>query len=127
MTEAGRALFVQDVRIETDAGSPVVDGVTLEIGRAEILGLVGESGSGKTTTALSVFGYNGRGLKLSAGTITIAGEKETSEDAFRNARGRLASYVPPNLGTSLNPPMSLAQLIQDFAKLTPSKAAVDVA
>jgi len=127
MPEAGRALFVQDVRIETDAGSPVVDGVTLEIGRAEILGLVGESGSGKTTTALSVFGYNGRGLKLSAGTITIAGEKETSEDAFRNARGRLASYVPQNPGTSLNPSMRIAQVIEDFVKQNRSNVAADVA
>lgn len=125
MSEPGRALFVQDVRIETNAGSPVVDGVTLEIGRAEILGLVGESGSGKTTTALSVFGYNGRGLKLSAGTITIAGEKETSEDAFRNARGRLASYVPQNPGTSLNPSMRIAQVIEDFVKQNRSNVAAD--
>ena len=44
----------------TDAGvARAVDGVSLEVGPGETLGLVGESGCGKTVTALSVLRGNG--------------------------------------------------------------------
>ena len=41
----------------TDAGvARAVDGVSLQVGTGETLGIVGESGCGKTVTALSVLG-----------------------------------------------------------------------
>ncbi len=46
-----------------------VDGVSLKIGRSEILSLVGESGSGKTTFGRAIVGL----VKPTAGTITLNG------------------------------------------------------
>ena len=67
-----REIRIQDLRhvYETAAGAlTVLDGVTAEIGRGEIVAIMGSSGSGKTTL-LSLLG----GLEApQAGSIEVAG------------------------------------------------------
>ncbi len=48
-----------------------VDGVNLEIGKGETLGVVGESGSGKSITALSVLGLISGGPGVISGTVEL--------------------------------------------------------
>jgi peptide/nickel transport system ATP-binding protein len=112
--DQGLALELHDIRIELANGARVVDGVTLSVRAGEIVGLVGESGSGKTTTALSIFGYTGSGLRCVGGDVVLAGEALADTASCRRARGRLVSYVPQNPGTALNPSLRIGAAIDDI-------------
>src|ERR1700693_4513525 len=89
-------LKVEALRLELAAGAPVIEDVSLDLARGEILGLVGESGSGKTTAALALLGYARPGIHLAGGKIWIDGHELTSlrETQLRRLRGHLVSYIP---------------------------------
>lgn len=65
-------------------GSPAVDGVSLEIGRGEILGFLGPNGAGKTTTIKMLTGQ----MTPDAGSITMLGhDMSTSRDEIQGRMG----------------------------------------
>ena len=116
MSRAAVALAASHVRVDAPGGDAIVEDVSLELRRGEILGLVGESGSGKTTTALSLFGYTLAGARVRAGEITLDGRRLDSPAAMRAARGRHISYVPQNSGTALNPSLRVRSAIGDMQR-----------
>ena len=63
---------------------PAVDGVSLDIGEGEVLGLVGESGSGKSTLGRLAL----RMYEPAAGTVTFAGDDITRLNGERLRRKR---------------------------------------
>jgi peptide/nickel transport system ATP-binding protein len=56
-----------------DQPTKVLEGLDLQVGRGEVVGLVGESGCGKTTTLLSILRLLPRGAQTTAGTISFDG------------------------------------------------------
>jgi len=106
-------LRLEGVRVGVRKGPTVIDEVTLDLRRGEIVCLVGESGSGKTTTALSAFGYCAPALSISAGEIVIDGDVIRGASQFANIRGTEVSYVPQNPSTALNPSMRVVDAIAD--------------
>lgn len=126
------AIVLDDLRVETATGIPIVDGVSLTLARGDILGLVGESGSGKTTTALSLFGFAQGGARLARGTVTLPGHPRfdlTNSGSLSALRGRYLSYVPQSPGTSLNPSMRIGRALgemQAHRDPTHPKAAKDL-
>jgi peptide/nickel transport system ATP-binding protein len=109
-------LRLDGLRVEAPDGEAIVEDVSLELRRGEILGVVGESGSGKTTTALALFGYAQGGARIAAGEFTLNGERLESFQAMRAARGRLISYLPQNSGTALNPALRVRSAIGDMMR-----------
>ena len=77
-----------------------VDGVRLQIGRGDTLGLVGESGSGKTTAARAILALR----KPTEGFVRFHGEDIHSldRDRLRTLRRRI-QLVPQDALGSLNP------------------------
>jgi peptide/nickel transport system ATP-binding protein len=94
---------------------PIVSGVSLTVGRGEIVGLVGESGSGKSQTALAVTGLNGQNIRRTAGRIFCDGEELSalSERDLRARRGRKVAYVFQDPMSALNPTRRIGRQILD--------------
>jgi branched-chain amino acid transport system ATP-binding protein len=69
--------------------SHILHGVSLEVGRGEVVGLLGRNGVGKSTTLKTIMGL----VRASQGKVLFAGEPITNLPAHRLARFGIG-YVP---------------------------------
>jgi oligopeptide/dipeptide ABC transporter ATP-binding protein len=110
------------VHIDSDRRGTVraVDGVTLSLGRGEILGLVGESGSGKSLTCLALMGLLPQpGGRVVGGEVVLDGVKllELSERELRAVRGGKIAMILQDPMSSLNPSFSIGYQVREAVGL----------
>lgn len=112
------AISVQSLSLALATGEPVVEDVSFEVPRGEILGVVGESGSGKSTVALALLGYTKPGIVVRQGNIEVGGERIFGRDLreIRRLRGKVISYVPQDPGGALNPSLRVGSTILDVLR-----------
>ena len=101
-------LSVRDLRVafETRRGTlTAIDGVSLEIGRGEILGVVGESGAGKSVTGSAVIGLIDPPGRIVGGEIRLGSERidDLPPEKMRRVRGRRIGMIFQDPLTSLDP------------------------
>jgi ABC-type glutathione transport system ATPase component len=115
-------LAIEDLRVVARRGEQeqvVVDGVDLEVGHGEALGIAGESGCGKTTTALSVMKLLPAALRLEGRiTLNLPGRDpiridKRTEYGMQRVRWRHVSLVFQGAMNSLDPVVRIADQIAE--------------
>ncbi|GGC21991.1 ABC transporter ATP-binding protein [Brevibacterium sediminis] len=93
-----------------------VNGVSLQLGRSEVLGLVGESGCGKSTLAKLICGLE----KPADGTVTFDGHPVRALGLKKRAKELLGiQMVFQNPYASLNPRRRIRDQLDDALALNP--------
>ena len=93
-----------------------VDGVSLTIGRGEIVGLAGESGCGKSTMANAIMQLLRPPARLAGGRIVFDGQDLVglNEEQLRRFRWRNVSMVFQSAMNALNPVMRVGDQFVDM-------------
>lgn len=104
----------------TIQGKPVIQDVSFQIYRHEIVGLVGESGSGKSMTALSLLGLLPQYAQIHTTDGIYFYPHQTAirldnieEKRFRTIRGRQIGIIFQEPMTSLNPSKKCGKQIEE--------------
>nr|PZN47014.1 MAG: ABC transporter ATP-binding protein [Actinomycetota bacterium] len=94
-----------------------LDGVTFELGDAEILGLAGESGCGKSTLGKALIRMDGR-MRLRGGGVELDGERLPIDDdaAMNRYRYHRISLIPQYSMSALNPTRRIGRMIRELVE-----------
>ena len=110
-------LSVRDLAVDFQVGqgwSRVVEDISFDLHRGEVLGIVGESGSGKTVTSRALIRLlPKRGCRIAAGTVELEGRDilAMAEAELEEVRGGRVGMVFQNPTTHLDPVMRIGRQI----------------
>lgn len=94
---------------------PVVDHVSFNVKKGEILGIVGESGCGKSIMAMSLMQILKKDFSITDGEISLDGKDllKMSYGEMAKIRGKDVSMIFQDVLTSLNPLMKIGHQIME--------------
>lgn len=111
-------LRIEDLRVATGKGIPLLRGVSVSLGAGEVVGLIGESGSGKTMTCRAVTGTLPGGARVTGGSIRVGEHSLTRSDrgAGSAARAGVAMiFADPH--SALDPLQRVGSQIAEMARV----------
>jgi ABC-type glutathione transport system ATPase component len=115
------ALFCVDGLHIGAAGAPssasIVQNLSFEVSRGEVLGIVGESGSGKTLTAYAIAGLLPEPLRITGGHVTLEGRSLEALTAAerRGLSGSRIGVVFQDPLSSFNPVRTIGSILLESA------------
>jgi oligopeptide/dipeptide ABC transporter ATP-binding protein len=118
----GPLLEVRDLRTAFPSAKgplPVVDGVSFDLARGEVLALVGESGSGKSMTALSALRLVPKPGRVVSGSVKLDGEEllDLPVTEMRRIRGGRIAMIFQEPMTCLNPVVRVGRQVVEAIRL----------
>ena len=116
-------LSIEDLHLTFPAYSgdvEAVSGVSLHVGKGEIVGVVGESGSAKSVTAMAALRLLPKGVfTINRGGITLLGRDalSLSDNEMNELRGRDVAMIFQEPQTALNPTKTIGEQMRQVIKL----------
>ncbi len=123
MADNNNILSIKNLVVHYETDEEVVEavnGISLDIGKGEVVGLVGETGAGKTTTALTIMGLlPARVGHVISGNVFLEGEDllKKSNNEMRKIRGKRISMIFQDPMTALNPVKTVGEQIAEVVLL----------
>jgi len=123
--DSSPTLLSAQVTVRDPGKAPVLQVISLDIARGEVVGLVGQSGSGKSTLALAILGLLGRQRAIVEGKIVFQGTDLLTlrERELRSLRGRALSLVLQSPLASLNPALEIGTQLREAWRAHSERAA----
>ena len=110
-----KLIDIRNLTVKTTSGQILINNITLDMEKGEILGVVGESSSGKSLTAKAILNLLPEGLSWEAEKFQVMGLDYLKEDhnAVRSFIGEKMGYIPQNTGNYLHPMIKIKDQIAD--------------
>ena len=91
--------------IADETRTRIINNVSLELNRGEVMGLIGESGAGKSTLGLAAMGFTRDGCEIVGGNIMFDGIDlvTATPDVKRQLLGKRIAYVAQSAAASFHP------------------------
>ena len=91
--------------IADETRNRIINNISLELNRGEVMGLIGESGAGKSTLGLAAMGFTRDGCEIVGGNIMFDGIDlvTATPDVKRQLLGKRIAYVAQSAAASFNP------------------------
>jgi peptide/nickel transport system ATP-binding protein len=109
-------LGVRGLTVAASGARTIVEDVSFDLRRGEVLGLVGESGSGKTVTCRALIRLlPAASLRVTGGAVLLQGEDllVLDEAAMRAVRGRRIGMIFQNPASHLDPVMRIGDQVAE--------------